>query len=234
MRHAQILLPLVLLLSSSGPAHAQVYVDVKAHAVGGSLGSQPPYDLTEHNVGNALSTYTAAAEGGLADGFWSQCSTSASFGRVQTSVASANYPLTMIGSASCEANAWVFDGIIAAAPGVAVGEPMTYTAKVSLSTSTPGPMDDFHFVGVCIGLAGKSVCSDVSGTVPDVSGTVSVRVKTTAGTRLPLYLSVSSRVRGDFWGTRSPSAGIDKMVRLKMSSNKTGANITGESGYTYQ
>ncbi|MBN8488317.1 MAG: hypothetical protein J0M20_11420 [Burkholderiales bacterium] len=218
-------LPFALALLTSAPANAQ-NVRASTHADGCSTGPQPCYNLTDVQSGPDLGIYTSTMEAGQLDGFWSRCSTSVSFGRVRTSVAQAGFGVPWLGAATCSANGGFYDLVAASAPDLAFGTPMTYTAKATLSTSTPGTQAPYHQISLCITLAGQTACSDHS-------GTVAVRVKTTVGSVMPLVFQVDSAVRADM-EVPVMTVGIDKLARLKLSSNKAGANITGQSGYTYK
>lgn len=224
-----LLLPFIAAMITSVPAKAQSsVVQLQTRSSGcNPYGQQTCYsNVLDVGGGSDLSTYSVNAVYGDFGGFWTQCNTSASFGRVRISVAKAGYSYVQGGSAFCSAYAATHDYLVAGAPNVANGMPITYTAKATLATSTP--VDELYGkVTACIQVDSQQTCTNVP-------GPITLRVKTTAGKKLHIILIVDSFARADKGSAPLMSASTDKVVRLTLAANKPGANLTGESGYTYK
>lgn len=175
----------------------------------------------------SLPLVTSSLTGGTPPDASASCTTSVAVGRVRAARSTASYGALIGGSARCASSALSDDTVVAGAPGVAPGTPMSYTATLRLATGVAGvdPTGKVS-IGLCVFLGQGTQC--IYG-----AGTLRLRVNTTAGQVLRVGLQLDTGVRADN-DTPTATAAIDQPVRLSLRSSTAGANITGASGYTYR
>lgn len=149
---------------------------------------------------------------------------------------------TLSGGPVAMARASLIDNVIAAAPGLAWGEPIVYTAKMTVSASTleqwVGDASATAFFDARIGLGGRLASPMALSGTDRATRTLTIKYRAYAGEEIGVFAAMLAQ------GIAVPAAGapgdvqasarLEKPARIVLSANKPGANITGQSGHTYE
>jgi hypothetical protein len=140
------------------------------------------------------------------------------------------------------ARASVNDTVVASAPGVAWGEPIVYTARMTVSASTlqqpGGETSASAFFDARIGLGGRLASPMAMSGNGRATQTLTIKYRAYAGEEMGLFASMLAQgiapLPADSGTEVRAAARLDRPARVVLSANKPGANITGASGYIYE
>lgn len=134
------------------------------------------------------------------------------------------------------------DTVLAGAPGVAMGEPIVYTARLKLSATTAvaplGVPYNSAYFSATLTLGNRAAPEFYVSGNQSAEQTLRVKYTAHAGEEIDLYGSVQAFARAINVpapvGAALTSAGLNVPARIVLSADKPGANITGRSGYVYE
>lgn len=140
------------------------------------------------------------------------------------------------------ARASVVDNVVASAPGVAWGEPIVYTARMTVSASTleqfAGDASATAIFDARIGLGGRLASPMALSGSDRATRTLTIKYRAYAGEEFGLFAAVLAQgialPSSDSAGEVRASARLEKPARIVLTANKPGANITGQSGHVYE
>lgn len=140
------------------------------------------------------------------------------------------------------ARASVVDTVVASAPGVAWGEPIVYTAKMTVSASTlqqpDGDPSASAFFDARIGLGGRLASPMAMSGTSRATRTLTIKYHAYAGEEIGVFAAMLAQgISTNPYGNTDEvvsAARLEAPARLVLTANKPGANVTGQSGYTYE